>query len=46
MDRAPAVRNAQVSEALSSKQSIMEQIRRMQMERDWEQQDLLARLGQ
>jgi hypothetical protein len=46
MDRAPAVRNAQVGEALSSKQSIMEQIRRMQMERDWEQQELLARLGQ
>ena len=46
MGRAPMARAGQIDEAFGSRRAIDEQIKRMQMERDWEQQDLLARMGQ
>jgi hypothetical protein len=39
------VRSGQMSEAMNSRRQIEEQIRRQQMERDWEQQDLLSRIA-
>lgn len=45
MDRMPAVRSAQTSEAFEAKRAMEEQIRRQQMEREWEQQALLSSIA-
>ena len=39
-------RSQQMSEAFAGKRGMEDQIRRMQMERDWEQQELLSRMAQ
>lgn len=46
MGRAPMARSQQMSEAFGGKRGMEDQIRRMQMERDWEQQELLSRMAQ
>lgn len=46
LGRAPIARSQQMDAAFGGKRAMEDQIRRMQMERDWEQQDLLARMGQ
>lgn len=45
MQRQPGVNREQVSEAINARSDIADQIRRQQMERMWEEQELMGRLG-